>query len=268
MRLPLLLSLSCATYCASSAAVGADAAGQAKLLLKLEDDEGSLLPPPTAIKTDDIWSGPRMRSARIGASPVRQFLVGDSATPLPVWPLWFSANSQTGTAALENVYTQVSLAAASGVDLFTVVLTMADYLEHGDQLSPSAVSMLQRVVKLAPGGYIVLRVSFEGGATLGLEKNTIMSATNGSTMLCGCSWARKSGGPNGIDDCASPTAVWAAAAAAKLKKLLCAADAAIPHKIVGVQFVGLSTGEWELPHDDFVYTNGTCKYTSTTRRGL
>jgi hypothetical protein len=117
---------------------------------------------------------------------------------------------------------------------------------------------------LAPDGYIVLRVSFEGGAALGMEKNTIMSATNGSIMLCGCSWAgvdgRGAGGPNGTDDCASPTAAWATAAATQLKKLLRAADAAIPQKIAGVQFVGLSTGEWELPHDDFVYTNGTFDY--------
>jgi hypothetical protein len=226
------------------------------------------------VKTDDAWSGPRMRSARIGASPVRHFLVGEAATA--VWPLWFSANGQTGMAAsgkaptaawlkaLENIYTQVSLAAASGVKLFTVVLTMADYLEHGGKLSPDAVSMLHKIVELAPDGYVILRMSFEGGATLGMEKNTIMSATNGSTMLCGCSWAgvdgRGGGGPNGTDDCASPTAAWATAAASQLKKLLCAADAAIPHKIAGVQFVGLSTGEWELPHDDFVYTNGTFDY--------
>lgn len=96
-----------------------------------------------------------MRSARIGASPVRHFLVGEDAAP--VWPLWFSANGQTGMAAvgkapsavwltaLKNIYTQVSLAAASGVQLFTVVLTMADYLQHGEQLSPGAVSMLRKV---------------------------------------------------------------------------------------------------------------------------
>lgn len=130
---------------------------------------------------------------------------------------------------------------------------------HVISLVPLTASS-RKIVELAPDGYVVLRVSFEGGATLGMEKNTIMSATNGSEMLCGCSWAKKGGGPNGTDDCASPTGAWATAAAGQLKKLLRAADAAIPKKVAGVQFVGLSTGEWELPHDDFVYTNGTFDY--------
>lgn len=210
---------------------------------------GALYKRPS-LKTDDAWSGPRMRSARIGPSPVRHFLLGDAAEP--IFPLWFSANGQNGTAQVKNVYAQVSLAAAEGVRLFTVVLTMADYLTHGGNLSPGAVRMLRRVVELAPEGYVMLRLSFEGGASLGMEMNTVMSATNGSTMLCGCSWATKGGGPNGSDDCASPTAAWAKAAATQLKLLLRAADATIPGKVSGVQFIGLSTGEWELPHDDFV----------------
>ena len=194
-----------------------------------------------------------MRAVRIGTSPLRTFLV-DNVTH--VWPIQFTANDPA-EGSVDNIYTQVELAASEGVRLFSVVLTMASFMRHGGDISVADRAMLRRVIALAPRAYVVLRVSFEGGATLGMEKNTIMSATNGSTMQCGCSWARRNGGANSSDDCASPTAAWAGAASVQLKRLLRAADATIPNTLVGVQVIGLSTGEWELPHDDFVYTNGT-----------
>jgi hypothetical protein len=143
------------------------------------------------------------------------------------------------------------------VRLITVALTLGSFLHNGGRLSAADTSLLSRIVQLAPAAFVILRVSLAGGARLGMEMNTLMSATNGSTIPCGCSWAKRGGEPNGTDDCASPTAAWAKAAGLQLQRLLRAADVVIPGKLAGVQLVGLSTGEWELPHDDFVYTNGT-----------
>ena len=83
-----------------------------------------------------------------------------------------------------------------------------------------------------------------------------MSAVNGSTMLSGCAYVADWN----TTDCASPTAAWAKAAGVQLRRLLLAADSAIPGAVAGVQLAGLSTGEWELPHDDFVATNGTFRW--------
>ena len=214
-----------------------------------------------------------MHSEYIGMSGVRHFLISTSSASseeeaVSVWPLSFSASVLTADNShsdhndeLRNIYEQVALAAAARVRLITVALTLGSFLKAG-RLSTVDLAMLLRITQLAPSAFIILRVSLAGGARLGMESNTLMSATNGSTMLCGCSWATKGGGPNGTDDCASPTQSWANAAGLQLQRLLSAADAAIPGRVAGVQLVGLSTGEWEMPHDDFVYTNGTasCLY--------
>jgi hypothetical protein len=193
-----------------------------------------------------------MRSVRIGGSPARHFVVGESDEP--IWPLHFTG-AAAAVDAPEHLYSQVSLAVAEGVRLFSVELAMGSFIEHGG-LWPAAIAMLQRVVALAPRGFVIIRASFDGGATLGMEKETLMSAVNGSTMLSGCAYVAEWN----TTDCASPTAAWAKAAGGQLRRMLVAADNAIPGAVAGVQLAGLSTGEWELPHDDFVATNGTFRW--------
>ena len=107
------------------------------------------------------WSGPRMRSVRMGSSPARHFLVGESDGPL--WPLHFTG-AGAAVNAPENLYTQVSLAAAEGVRLFSVELAMGSFIKH-DGLWPAAVAMLQQVVALAPRGFVIIRASFDGQST-------------------------------------------------------------------------------------------------------
>lgn len=108
--------------------------------------------------------------------------------------------------------------------------------------------MLQKVAALAPAGYIVIRATFYGNATLGKESLKLMSALNSSDVITsGCTGAAS---PWNTTDCASPTAEWAGAAARVLQELLSAADAAVPGRVVGVQLGGLSTFEWMLPHHD------------------
>jgi hypothetical protein len=200
-----------------------------------------------------------MSAEPVGTPGVRHLLVSGTGFEHAIFPLAFSASvlPEDDAVALGNIYEQVALASAANVRLITVALTLGSFLHHGGRLSAADRRLLRRVIQLAPEAFVILRVSLAGGATLGMEVNTLMSATNGTTILCGCSWATKGGGPNGTDDCASPTTAWAEAAGVQLQRLLRAADAAIPGRLVGVQLVGLSTGEWELPHDDFVYTNGT-----------
>lgn len=191
-----------------------------------------------------------MSAVRAGSSSVKLFAVGNET----VFPLWFTggfhvadgASSGGRPAEMDALWTTIGLAAASGVRLISVEVTMGAFLRAGHALVPSAVAMLRRTRALAPRAFMVLRVTFYGGVA-NASTPDIMQLQSADHPT----WEPLPVGCENLDvprTCASPTARWAALAGGWLKEILSAADAVVPGMIAGVQLGGLSSFEWMLPH--------------------